>query len=222
MNSKRIKFRYNENWISQICIFFFFRYTIIKWTNRFDSVENIVGKVENAGYQHFLLYPECFQKPFFPACQTRDCVVRVKRTIHGLVWYKHLTFTAHMYNIVLSPFLTMFCQSLLSQCRQNSELYGEGLKGRCTDYSNTEIWHILSYMFKNDILLLPQCFQNPSFSMSPKLGIVWLRVKGTIHGLFQYETWHKRIQVQKRQFLLLPQCFQKPSFTMSPKLGIVW
>ena len=25
-------------------------------------VENIVGKVENTGYQHFLLFPQCFQK----------------------------------------------------------------------------------------------------------------------------------------------------------------
>ena len=30
----------------------------------FDRVENIVGKGENAGYQHFLLFPICFQKPF--------------------------------------------------------------------------------------------------------------------------------------------------------------
>ena len=30
-----------------------------------DRVENIVGKGENAGYQHFLLFPQCFQKPFF-------------------------------------------------------------------------------------------------------------------------------------------------------------
>ena len=28
-------------------------------------VENIVGKGENAGYQHFLLFPLCFQKAFF-------------------------------------------------------------------------------------------------------------------------------------------------------------
>ena len=28
----------------------------------FDSVENNVGKGENAGYQHFLLFPQCFQK----------------------------------------------------------------------------------------------------------------------------------------------------------------
>ena len=28
-----------------------------------DWIENIVGKGENAGYQHFLLFPQCFQKP---------------------------------------------------------------------------------------------------------------------------------------------------------------
>ena len=31
----------------------------------FDRVENIVGKGENAGYQHFLLFPQCFQKAFY-------------------------------------------------------------------------------------------------------------------------------------------------------------
>ena len=30
-------------------------------------VENIMGKEENAGYyQHFLLFPQCFQKLSFP------------------------------------------------------------------------------------------------------------------------------------------------------------
>ena len=28
----------------------------------FDNVKNIVGKRENAGNQHFLLFPQCFQK----------------------------------------------------------------------------------------------------------------------------------------------------------------
>ena len=28
----------------------------------FGRIENIVGKGENAGYQHFLLFPQCFQK----------------------------------------------------------------------------------------------------------------------------------------------------------------
>ena len=27
-----------------------------------NRVENIVGKGENAGYQHFLLFPQCFRK----------------------------------------------------------------------------------------------------------------------------------------------------------------
>ena len=31
----------------------------------FDKVANIVGKEEHAGYQHFLLFPQCFQKVFF-------------------------------------------------------------------------------------------------------------------------------------------------------------
>ena len=30
----------------------------------FRSIENIVGKEENAVYQHFLLFPQCFQKAF--------------------------------------------------------------------------------------------------------------------------------------------------------------
>ena len=32
----------------------------------FDRVENIVGRGENAGYQHFLLFPQCFEKASFP------------------------------------------------------------------------------------------------------------------------------------------------------------
>ena len=30
-----------------------------------ERVENIVGKGENAGYKHFLLFPLCFQKASF-------------------------------------------------------------------------------------------------------------------------------------------------------------
>ena len=29
-----------------------------------QKVENTVGKAEDAGYQHFLLFPQCFQKPY--------------------------------------------------------------------------------------------------------------------------------------------------------------
>ena len=30
-----------------------------------DKVESIVGKGENAGYQHFLLFQQCFEKVTF-------------------------------------------------------------------------------------------------------------------------------------------------------------
>ena len=30
-----------------------------------DRLENILGKGENAGNQHFLLFPQCFEKGFF-------------------------------------------------------------------------------------------------------------------------------------------------------------
>ena len=32
----------------------------------FDRVAKIVGKGENAGDQHFLLFPQCFQRTFYP------------------------------------------------------------------------------------------------------------------------------------------------------------
>ena len=32
-----------------------------------DWVDNIVGKQENASYQHFLIFPQWFQKASFPA-----------------------------------------------------------------------------------------------------------------------------------------------------------
>ena len=32
----------------------------------FDRTENVVGKGENVGYQHFLLFPQCFEKTSFP------------------------------------------------------------------------------------------------------------------------------------------------------------
>ena len=43
----------------------------------FDRGENIVGKGENAGYQHFLLFPQCFPKPTsLGVVKSRDCVVK--------------------------------------------------------------------------------------------------------------------------------------------------
>ena len=38
-----------------------------------ERVENIVGKEKNAGYQHFLLFPKCFQKGFLLSYKSELC-----------------------------------------------------------------------------------------------------------------------------------------------------
>ena len=41
------------------------KFIVAKMTiSLFYRIENTVGKGENAGYQHFLLFPQCFLKPF--------------------------------------------------------------------------------------------------------------------------------------------------------------
>ena len=43
----------------------------------FGRIENIMGKGENAGYQHFLLFLQCLPKAFFfRVVKGRDCVVK--------------------------------------------------------------------------------------------------------------------------------------------------
>ena len=41
----------------------------------YGRVENIVGKGENAGYQRFLLFPQCFQTLSCSVVKSRVCVV---------------------------------------------------------------------------------------------------------------------------------------------------
>ena len=43
----------------------------------FDRTENIAGKRENDGYQHFLLFPQCFPKAFMPSLKVRNVWQRV-------------------------------------------------------------------------------------------------------------------------------------------------
>ena len=43
----------------------------------FEKVENVVGKGENAGYQHFLLFPQCLLLAFFPrVVKKHHCAVK--------------------------------------------------------------------------------------------------------------------------------------------------
>ena len=39
----------------------------------FDRVENTVGKGKNTGFQHLLLFPQCFFKAFFLVVKSQDC-----------------------------------------------------------------------------------------------------------------------------------------------------
>ena len=43
-----------------------------------DREENIVGKGENAGYQHFLLFQQCLQESLFPKGASKVGIVRLK------------------------------------------------------------------------------------------------------------------------------------------------
>ena len=51
-----------------------------KLTVVLERVENIVGKGENAGYQHFLLFLPWFQKAsyMYKVDKSQDCVEKVK------------------------------------------------------------------------------------------------------------------------------------------------
>ena len=43
----------------------------------FDRLENVLGNGENAGYQHCLIFPQCFYRLFFPrGVNSRDSVVK--------------------------------------------------------------------------------------------------------------------------------------------------
>ena len=52
--------------------------TVAKMTiSLFNRVENSLGKGENAGYQHFLLFTQFFSKAFFlRVVKSRDCAVK--------------------------------------------------------------------------------------------------------------------------------------------------
>ena len=53
----------------------------------FERLENILGKEENAVYQHFLLFPQCFQKLSSSGSLTSQGIVwqRVKLSNKGEV-----------------------------------------------------------------------------------------------------------------------------------------
>ena len=51
----------------------------------FERIENIVGKGENAGYQHFLLFHNVFEGFFHGVLQSWDCTQRFKQLFRKVV-----------------------------------------------------------------------------------------------------------------------------------------
>ena len=52
------------------------KFNVANMISFFDSLENMVGKGENAGYQHFLLFLQCFQNLYIRVIKNQDCVVK--------------------------------------------------------------------------------------------------------------------------------------------------
>ena len=72
-------------------------------------VENIVGKGENAGFQHFLLFLIRFQKGFsVGVVESRDCVVKSKWPL--LTFYSVECFKANITKHPRNNSLLLFCE----------------------------------------------------------------------------------------------------------------
>ena len=70
-------------------------------------VENIVAKGENAGYQHFLLFPQCFKGLLPQGC--KNSVVCVKRLVaFQLLSANASIWTSLKYNLVGDSELNLF------------------------------------------------------------------------------------------------------------------
>ena len=69
------------------------------------SVENIVGKGENAGNQHFLHFQQCFQKVSISprVVKSPDCVVELNVVLFGVMQLRGAMsplFTENSFNII--------------------------------------------------------------------------------------------------------------------------
>ena len=84
----------------------------------FIRVENIVAKGENAGYQHFLLFPQCFQKPCFQGASKGVIVWE---------WVKELKTLWEKEKLLIFSFSHHVFQRLLLQTLKNQGLFRKGL-----------------------------------------------------------------------------------------------
>ena len=112
-----------------------------------DRVENIVGKGENASYQHFLLFPQCSQKASFLG------LLKV-----GILWYRDSSLPKDIF----------LDWSKLKALADDEINVNENLKfvlGRVEEIVGKENAGYQHF------LLFPQCFQMSFFKGGQKLGL---------------------------------------------------
>ena len=72
----------------------------------FGRVENKMVKVENAHYQHFLLFPQCFQKAsYIGLLKVWIVLEREKRKLFIFVWYSCYFQFVHYFTVLTLYFI---------------------------------------------------------------------------------------------------------------------
>ena len=109
-----------------------------------------MGKGEIARYEQFLLFPECFQKAYFPGASKGVIVwewVNSLPIVKTLDWFKFKAFADDKIKVN---------EQLKFAVGRIENIVGKG--------ENAGNQHFL---------LIPQCFQKLSFSVLLEVGIVW-------------------------------------------------
>ena len=80
------------------------KFNVTKMTiSLYDRVENTVGKGENAGYHHFLVFPQCFPKPFSLGGVPRGSMVKCLTRNPGILGSSRTRSSGFFHGSVLGP-----------------------------------------------------------------------------------------------------------------------
>ena len=82
----------------------------------FSKLENIVGKGENAGYQHFLLFQQCFQMAALSGSLKGGIVCQMVHNIHIL---SSITLTLHVSQCIMGMGVPQYLCLDISQSFNN-------------------------------------------------------------------------------------------------------
>ena len=120
-----------------------------------DGVESILGKGENAGYQHFLFAHYVFKRPLSMSLKVGMGWKRVNFLQNNKIWA-----------LTKSKALA---EDKLNFAKMQSSLFGR-VENIVRKGENAGYQHFLLFPSRN---IFPQYFQKAYFSGSLKFGIVW-------------------------------------------------